>query len=230
MGHCLCGKLRCTKRPTGRVYLAAMLFFTLFFASCVGVHSDITIRKDGSGTIALEYRLSRELESLGKLDGNQGWLPLPVGKADFERTVARVQGLSLGSFNTKITGQDSITQVKLNFTNLDALARFLDSTGQGVSLVREGEKTRMTLGFSGAAGAQNRELMTLVSEAMESYTLDFGLTLPNEAELRILGENGQVLSAPPAGTLMVQGSRIVYSSPMAELLSSPGRVVLDILW
>ena len=39
--------------------------------SCLGASADITIRSDGSGRIALEYRVSQMLESLGRLDGNE---------------------------------------------------------------------------------------------------------------------------------------------------------------
>ena len=61
--------------------------------SCLGVSADITIKADGSGKIALEYRVSQALESLGKLDGNGP--AIPVGKADFERSVSRIPGLRL---------------------------------------------------------------------------------------------------------------------------------------
>jgi hypothetical protein len=208
---------------------ALILLAALMFSSCVGVTSEILLRRDGSGTISLEYRFSRELEALGKLDGNERWPSLPAGKADFERTLARLEGLSLGSFTTKTTGKDVINQVKLDFAGLEALVRFLDASGQRASLAREGGKNRLTLVFSGA-GRADPELLTLLGAAMEGYSLDFGITLPQEPELRIPDGNGGFREIPPAGTVTVQGKRAGFSVPLAELLSSPAPVTLEILW
>ncbi|WP_010256656.1 hypothetical protein [Treponema primitia] len=206
-----------------------LLAAALVFSSCVGVATDIVIHRDGSGTIAMEYRLSREFESLGKLDGNERWPPLPVGKADFERTVARVEGLSLRSFTTKTTEQDVISQAKLDFTSLEALVRFLDASGQRATLTRDGGKNRLTLGFNGAPGTEP-ELLALVSALMEGYSLNFSLTLPANAELHILDGHGGVLTSPPVGIVSVQGTKAGFSSPMADLLSSSQAVNLEILW
>jgi hypothetical protein len=195
----------------------------------VGVASEIVLRRDGSGTISLEYRVARELETLGKLDGNERWPPLPVGKADFERTTARIEGLSLGAFTTKTTGKDIVNQVKLDFANLEALVRFLDASGQRVSLTRDGGKNRLSLGFGGTGGV-DPELLALLASAMGGYSLDFGLTLPQIPELHIMDGNGGVLEIPPAGTVTVQGTRAGFSAPMAELLSSAEPVFLEILW
>jgi hypothetical protein len=215
-------------RPGGAA-LAIALITAFVFSSCLGIASDTVIRRDGSGTMTLEYRISRELESLGKLDGNERWLPLPAGKADLDRTAARIEGLTLSSFSTKTTEQDIINKAKLDFTNLNALVRFLDGTGQRAVLVREGEKTGLTLSFGGSSGTIDGDLLTLASAALKPYSLEFGLTLPGEPVLRILDGNGGVLDMPHAGTLSVRGTRVAFSSPMADLLSSTP-VTLELLW
>jgi hypothetical protein len=203
--------------------LPALLAVTvIFFSSCVGVASEIVLRRDGSGTLSLVYRFSRELESLGKLDGNERWPPLPVGKADFDRTIARIDGLSLHSFTTKTAGKDIINQVRLDFASLEALLRFLDASGQRASLTQEGGRNRLTLSFSGAnSRSVDPELLALLASSMEGYSLDFGITLPQKPELR---------GTPPAGTVAIQGTKVVFSTPMAELLASPEPVTLEILW
>ncbi|MDR2739880.1 MAG: hypothetical protein LBB68_08635 [Treponema sp.] len=213
-------------RKTALILLLAAAFV---FSSCIGTATEIMIRRDGSGTIAMEYRIFREFESLGKLDGNERWPPLPVGKADFERTAARVDGLSLRSFTTKTTEKDVIYQIKLDFAGLEALVYFLDASGQRASLGREGEKNRLTLSFNSFSDT-DPELLVLVSPVLEGYSLDFSLTLPVNAELRILDENGGVLGTPPAGSAAVQGTVVSFSSPMAELFTSTRSVNLEILW
>jgi hypothetical protein len=206
------------------------LVTAFFFSSCIGTATEIVIRRDGSGTIALEYRISREFESLGKLDGNEGWPPLPVGKADLERTAARVKGLSLRSFTTETTGEDVINRIKLDFAGLEALVYFLDASGQQAFLGREGERNSLTLSFDSFPAGTDPELLSLVSSAMEGYSLDFSLTLPANAELRIRDGNGGLLESPPAGSAAVEGTRVRFSSPMAELFTSGRPVNLEILW
>ncbi|MFP3041460.1 hypothetical protein LQZ19_06515 [Treponema primitia] len=213
------------RKKTPFLLLAAVLVFS----SCVGAATEIVIRRDGSGTIAMEYRLSREFESLGKLDGNERWPPLPVGRADFERTVARVEGLSLRSFTTTTTEKDLISQAKLDFASLEALVRFLDASGQQAALTGEGGKNRLTLGFKGAPDT-DPQLLALVSTLMEGYSMDFNFTLPTDAELHILDGHGGVLTSPPVGIVRVQGTKVGFSSPMADLLSSSEAVNLEILW
>ncbi|MDR2078448.1 MAG: hypothetical protein LBP74_01855, partial [Treponema sp.] len=150
-------------------------------------------------------------------------------KADFERTAARVDGLSLRSFTTKTTEKDVIYQIKLDFADPEALVYFLDASGQGASLGREGEKNRLTLSFNSFPGT-DPELLALASSVLEGYSLDFSLTLPVNAELRIPDQNGGVPGSPPAGSASVQGTVVSFSSPMAELFTAARPVSLEILW
>jgi hypothetical protein len=209
-----------------------LLCVVLVFSSCVGASMEIVVRRDGSGTIALEYRLSRELESLGKLDGNQNWPAVPVGKADFERSAARIEGLSLRSFSEKTTAADTLYQARLDFASLEALVRFLDDTGRSASLSGEGGENRLALSFNNSAGLleADEKLLELLASSFEGYALDFGITLPRPPELRVADGRGALLESPPAGTTRLQGNRVSFSAPMADLLSAPEPARLEIVW
>ena len=209
-----------------------LLCAALVFSSCVGVSMEIVARPDGSGTIALEYRLSGELESLGKLDGNENWPSIPVGKADFERSAARIEGLSLRSFHKRTAAGDTIYQARLDFASLEALARFLDDTGRSASLSKEGGENRLALSFNNSAGlvGADEKLLELVASSFEGYALDFGITLPRPPELRLRDRSGALLENPPAGTVLLQGNRVGFSAPMADLLSAPEPARLEIVW
>jgi hypothetical protein len=210
----------------------SLLFAALMFSSCVGASMDIVLRQDGSGTIALEYRLSRELESLGKLDGNENWPTVPVGKADFERSAARIDGLALRSFSERATPADRIYQAKFDFSNPEALLVFLDSSGQRASLARDGGRNRLVLTFNDSAGQidLDPELLDLAAESFAGYALDFAITLPRTPELRVAGENGGFTESPPAGTALVQGNRVSFSAAMADLVSAKSPARLEIVW
>jgi hypothetical protein len=209
-----------------------LLCAALVCSSCMGVSMEITARRDGSGTIALEYRLSRDFEALGKLDGNENWPVVPMGKADLERSAARVEGLSLRSFSKKTVAGDLLYRAQFDFATLEALARFLDDTGQRVSLEREGAGNRLVMSFNHSAGRieTDEALAELVASSFEGYALDFGITLPREPELRVVDGRGAPLESPPAGTALVQGNRVGFSVPMADLLSAPEPVRLEIVW
>jgi hypothetical protein len=180
----------------------------------------------------LEYRLSRDLEALGKLDGNENWPIVPVGKADLGRSVARIEGLSLRSFSEKTSDADLIYQAQLDFANLEALARFLDSAGQRASLVRDGAENRLVLSFNHSAGSVevDEKLLELLASSFEGYALVFGITLPQAPKLRVVNRNGAPLESPPAGTALLQGNRVGFSAPMADLLSATEPSLLEITW
>jgi hypothetical protein len=209
-----------------------LLFAALLFSSCVGASMEIVLRQDGSGTIALEYRLSRELESLGKLDGNENWPPIPVGKADFERSAARIEGLSLRSFSERASAADRVYQAKFDFSSLEALVMFLDSSGQRASLSREEGRNRLVLSFNDSAGRfdADPELLELAAAAFEGYALDFSIALPRAPELRMPNGSGGFAESPPAGTALAQGSRVSFSAAMADLLAAQRPAELEILW
>jgi hypothetical protein len=209
------------------------LFFTaLLFSSCVGVSMEIVALQNGSGTIALEYRLSRELESLGKLDGNENWPPVPVGKADFERSAARIEGLTLRSFSERTTPADRIYQAKFDFANLEALLGFLDSSGSRVSLDREEGRNRLVLSFNDSAGRfdLDPELLDLAALAFAGYALDFSIILPQAPQLRVADGSGGFTESPSGGTALLRGNRVSFSAAMADLLSAKNPAGLEIVW
>lgn len=209
-----------------------LLCVALVFSSCVGASVEIAVRRDGSGTIDLEYRLSRELESLGKLDGNERWPVIPVGKADLERSAARIEGLSLRSFKERTSAADVMYEARFDFANPEALARFLDGAGQRASLVREGAENRLSLSFNSAAGRveADEKLLELAASVFEGYALAFGITLPSAPDLRVTDGRGASLESPPAGTALLRGNRVSFSAPMADLLSAAEPARLEIVW
>ncbi|MDR1929448.1 MAG: hypothetical protein LBQ44_02355, partial [Treponema sp.] len=135
------------KQACGGLLFFAFCAFCLF--SCIGTGADINLRQDGSGTLKLEYRMAKDLESLGKFDGNERWPPLPAGRADMERSVKRIEGLSLRSFSSREEGKDLVNSFQLEFSNTEALSAFLDSTGQKVRIDMRGR--RVVLTFPGMA-------------------------------------------------------------------------------
>jgi hypothetical protein len=210
--------------------LGVLGFVMIFFSSCIGVTTNITIREGGSGTLDLEYRISRTMDSLGKLDGNERWLTLPVGKADFERTISRIDGLKLTSFSVREDEKDRVVKVKVAFSTPDALAGFLDASGQRARLTREAEKYRLALTMGGGAPDQKPELLEFTETVFQGYTMELGIAFPREAVLTLTDGGGTRIDTPPGGNIQWNGRNLRFSSPMAALVTAKEPVLMEIRW
>ena len=219
--------------PKSRFFaLAGMALVVCGLVSCIGISSALTIRRDGSGRIELEYRISRELESLGKLEGNEGWPIIPVGRPDFERTAARIPGLTLHSYSSKIGGDDMIIQVSLDFADTGALLRWLDANGQRAELTREGGQNRLYLLI--AEGRENSAAANLAATAgpasFETYAWEMRFNLGNSTELTVADENRRDIGSIPAGWTLSGGNRALFSAPMGDLLLQDRTLWLVVSW
>jgi hypothetical protein len=202
--------------------------------SCLGVSADINIRADGSGTIALEYRVSQMLESLGRLDGNEHWPAIPVGKADFERSLARIPGLRLSSFSAKDVphpsgGRDLLTKVTLEFKNTAALLAFLDSTGSRASLVQETRNAqtanvlRLVL-LDHSDDLVNTDLISLLREVSAGYELSIRVSAPKNAAISMTP------SSVSAARIVSRGKKVTFAIDMRDLLELNEGLALEIVW
>jgi hypothetical protein len=199
-------------------------------SSCMGVSADITIKADGSGKIALEYRMSKELESLGRLDGNESRPVIPVGKTDFERSAARIPGLRLSGYSSKDVrnasgGSDLVTKAALDFKNSSALLAFLDSKDSCASLVQDGSGSLLRLTILDPSGdIANPDLLSLFLKISEGYNFSISFNLPGNANIEIIP------SSVPAAKLVFNGKKASFSISMGELLRLKDGLALEIRW
>jgi hypothetical protein len=175
-----------------RFFLSCLLVLSALFSSCIGVDSKINIRRDGSGTIDLEYRVSEELQALGELDGNERKPTVPVGRLDFERSVSRVEGLSLVSYAEKRRDNDRIYTAALAFTGLEALTAFLSGALGGAVL----DRNSLSLSLSNG-GKLDNALMELVQQQVSGY--EFRLSVQSA----LGGETRNFEYAVPVGELLL---------------------------
>ncbi|MDR0455410.1 MAG: hypothetical protein LBH20_01835 [Treponema sp.] len=219
-----------------KIVLFCFLCFTALalMNSCLGVAADISIRSDGSGKIALEYRVSQMLESLGRLDGNENWPAIPVGRADFQRSLARIPGLRLSSFSAKDVphssgGRDLLTKAVLEFNNTAALLAFLDSAGSHASLVQENKSSqasnvlRLVL-LDPSDGLVNADLRSLLREVSAGYEFSISVSVPKNAVLSVTP------SSLPAARMVSRGKKVSFALDMGELLELNEGLTLEITW
>ncbi|GHV61134.1 hypothetical protein AGMMS49587_04480 [Spirochaetia bacterium] len=210
---------------------ALLLFFcAILFSSCIGVKADITLKADGSGRISLEYRVSRQLDGLGQLDGNLNQPTIPTGKADFERSIGRLPGLRLHSFSSKQDEKDVINRAEIDFAGLEALIPFLDAAGEGASLVRAGEKTSLRLILNQGFGDIAPELLSLVETLSRGYEVAISLSGPKETGLALFDHAGRPIQNLNGAEWVKSGKKASLALPLPQLLSLKEGLELEFTW
>jgi hypothetical protein len=222
-----CGKPVFSRKAA--FFLAAAVFGTIL-SSCIGIKADISVKADGSGRIALEYRTAGELESLGRLDGNRRWEIIPTGRADFERTMSRLPQLRLRSFSRKEEGGDLVNRALIDFPRLEDLLSFLDGgDGGNTVLDREGNRTRLLLRLT-RGGKLSGETLSLLEALFPGRSLELNFKLPAEGELSLLDGEGRPLPGIEGAALVNRGKDLSFSVPLSRLFSREDGVSIELLW
>jgi len=209
-------------------FLPCLAVFLL--TSCLGASMDITIRPNGSGRIVLEYRVSQMLESIGRLDGNERWHAIPVGRADLERSIARIPGLRLSSFSSRdvpngMGGRDLVTNAVLDFSDTSALLAFLDITGSRATLLQENGRNLLRLVLlDPSPKIENAELLSLLREVSEGYEIRINLNVPRDASLTMIP------ASVPEARAELNGRNVSFAVGTGYLPSITDGLALEVSW
>jgi len=185
---------------------------------------DIELRQNGSGVLSLEYQVSKSLESLGKLDGNERWNTIPVGRADFERTLSRLPGIKLISFSSKEDQKNVVVSAKLDFSSIRDLLAFLDSGGRRSSFSGDAGSGRLLLTLSEGPGINNSGLEKLIEDISASYSIKMSMKFSGEGSLSIIDNAGKPLETP------IRGKTVSCSFPLNTVLSSANGINAEFKW
>ncbi|MDR1143109.1 MAG: hypothetical protein LBK77_02685 [Spirochaetaceae bacterium] len=194
--------------------------------SCLGAEAEIVLKAGGAGTLNLEYRAARYFQNIGALDGNARWPTVPVDRADFDRSIARLNAgrpdaVKLSSFSVREDGPDTVYRAAVDFSRLEDILPLLDYGGTGVMLIR-GEPDSLTLNFRPAPGPVDPELLVLAEEALRGYNITMRFTAPSPVELRVQG----------GGDLRIEqeGGKAGFSVPLYQLISRDEPLRVDFLF
>ncbi|MDR2965469.1 MAG: hypothetical protein LBU88_06810 [Treponema sp.] len=195
-------------------YFGIIFIVFAMFSSCLGLNMDISMRSNGSGRIVMEYSVPAGAENIGRLDGNENWPIIPVGRADWQRTVSRINGVKLVSFSSRQRQQEVITKVTLDFDNPNALANLLDPSGTRVS-------------YNGALNIiLNREipseinpdLLDLLRQASSGKKVSISFTSAGVlSNLVITNGSGNEITAPKTVQIVPSGRKVLFSIDTAEI-------------
>ncbi|MDR0399352.1 MAG: hypothetical protein LBH51_00225 [Treponema sp.] len=198
--------------------------------SCLGSRAEIVLKADGAGTLNLEYRISRQVQNIGALDGNARWPGVPVDRADFERGIARLNAARPGavkllSFSAREEGPDMVYRAAAAFSRLEDILPLLDYNGGGIRYIR-GEKQSLTLNFApkGELGGDSVDpaLLVLAEEAFRGYNIAISLSSPSPVELRVQGEGDARIER--------EGGKAGFSVPLYRLISLSGPLTAEFIF
>jgi len=218
------------KKASPNISLIALCPLLLAFCSCLGISADIALNQNGSGNIALEYQISKALDSLGRLDGNEKWNTIPVGRADFERTMDRLPGMKLTSFSSKEDKNDLIIKAKMEFADLNSLMSFLDASGLRSSFSGDAHSGRIFMALNEAKAKNNTALENLITEISEPYSVKLSMSFPNVGSVKITNNRGVSLDKVPGSIIIPSGKKVSCSLPLNSILSASDGVNIEFLW
>jgi hypothetical protein len=207
-----------------------LLVFILLFNSCIGVSMDLEMRRDGSGKINMEYRISGLAESIGRLDGNQNWHIIPSGREDMERTVARIDGMKLVSYSSRERELDTIINVVLEYENPEALLKFLNPAGtNNVSLNRTDQSGRLEFILNDSNTPDiNIDLLILAKQVFTGYKFSISLNAERNSTMTLTDGRGREIALP--SEIVSSGRKTSISMEMAELLSLNDGLTIRFDW
>jgi hypothetical protein len=214
-----------------KILLPLTAFLFLIMNSCIGISADIQMNKDGSGKITMEYRFSRMAEIIGRLDGNEKWQIIPAGRADWERTAARIDGIQLSSFSSGENGNDVVNKVTLNFLNTEALLKFLDASGKRADISRSGNSSTLNIILNEPADSTiNTDLLDLMKQVSAGYKFKLSFSAYKDSTLSLTDGEGKAKTKPPQAEIVPAGKKVLLSVDTGEILNMAEGLGVSINW
>lgn len=204
-----------SSRFGARIALYSAVAF--LFAACVGLDADIVVQADGSGTVSLTYRVSRLVESMGKVEGASRFLPLPVDRASFERLLAESGSLTLDSFSVEGNEAELLVSAVISFADPSALARLWNAAGRAATFSIVESKRTLAVTLSEGGGPLDPDLKRLVDGAFKGYLIRVAYRLPTTPT--VVG-----------GTADAAARTALFSAPTGEVLSSEAPRTWSVTW
>ncbi|WP_461255869.1 hypothetical protein [Treponema sp. R80B11-R83G3] len=220
------------KNKHGAIYLTSIFILLLTLNSCIGLSLNIKMNKNGSGQLTMEYRISKMI-NLGALDGNDTMPPVPLGRADWERTINRIPGAKLTSYSDAEDKQDSVIKVAVDYKDEHSLLLLLDSFGEKASINRQGQSGKLDLIFIGDSiddSTYDEDLMDMMRVFMDGYNFSVSFSGQGNSTLAVTDGKGNVVPAQPSAKTVLSGKLVSYSIGILDLLDIKNGLGFRVTW
>jgi hypothetical protein len=217
----------------------SLLLFILLLTlnSCIGLSLNIQMNRDGSGKLTMEYRISKMINSLGALDGNESMPSVPVGRADWERTVERVPGARLASYSSVEEKQDTVIKVVIDYKDEQALLLLLDPFGEKVSINRQGQSGKLDLILLDGSASNSidysnydQELIDLMRVFADGYNFSISFSGQENSTMIVTDGAGNTVPAQSSAQTVLSGKKVSYSIGIMDLLDIKDGLGLRFTW
>jgi hypothetical protein len=193
---------------------------SVLIMSCVGIDSKMTIKDDGSGTLVLNYRVSQLVADLGTTSSERGVVPLPLAKADFERSLLATEGsVRLTNFERKENEKDISIRVELSFDSLDALAKIDAFHDAELKLSADGTRHTFSQQIARApAQPVTEDSLRMIDAFFDGYDLTFVIEAP------------QPIQEFTLGSLSADKKVLTYTTSIGDVVRTKSDLVLSAGW
>jgi hypothetical protein len=200
--------------------IAVLCAASLFLCSCIGIDSRLTVRNNGSGTLALTYRVSQLIANLGISSSDKGAVPLPLSKADFERSLESSNGkVKLTRFSRAENEKDITVSAELSFDSLEALSQVDAFRSQDLKIGTDGSiRTFSELIARAPARPVSDDSLRMIDAFFTGYDLTFTIEAPQPIKVNSLG------------SLSEDKKTLTYSTTIKDLVRAKSDVILSIGW
>jgi hypothetical protein len=204
----------------------------LALSSCLGLSADFQVRRNGSVKLTMEYRFPRTAENIGKLDGNERWQIIPAGRADWERTAARIDGMKLSSFSSGNDSKDIVNKATLEFSNTPSFLKFLNPSagGRRASFNSVNGSNTLNIIFTEPSDEINADLLELMKQVSYGYKLKISFNAEKDSALTFTDGLGKAISPPENAEAVLKGKKVSFSIDTAELLQRKEGFGVEIKW
>ncbi len=201
-----------------RIFLLVLIVI-LTLTSCIGIESQISFKRDGSGTLTLTYTVSQMIKDLDTA-GNGKNLPLPVSEEDFNRTVDDIDGLKLLNIKQREDEENIYIEASLEFDSIEALNQIGRGNQMNLSLTVENGITifRQVIFRSREDQEVSEDSIKMMETFFNDYELSFIINTPSSIKKYSLGE------------LDSDKRKLTYRVTIPELISAGEEKVMEVIW
>ncbi len=185
--------------------------FILTLSSCIAIQSQLSLGRDGSGTVRLSYRVSQFLRE-------QRGLPLPASREDFQRAVAAAPGLRLEALSQKEDAQDVTLEARIAFSRVEELNALGEQLGLAYAVEGDRRVFRQRLNPGQPPGGIAAESLKMIEAFFPGYEVSLELSSP--VPIRSYSQ----------GQLSEDRRILRYRSTIADLLKQKDELILEVTW
>ena len=199
--------------------LIFLLFVILILVSCIGIDTNISFNKDGSGKLSIQYKISKMVVNLGASNEEALIVPLPVSKDDFKRSIEKTKGLELLNFKQSEDEDNIYITAVIGFNKIENFKEMKGFNSMPATLKKQGDLFLFSQRIATKPEhIPDKDSLKMIDALFKGYKISFTIKAPKEIQSHNMGN-----LSPDKRTL-------TYSIPVAELVRIKKDTYLNLSW